>query len=65
VLVRNRETVSIDGRLSSQRDETRIDALSAGRLEREADAVGLRPAGRARIAETPDHVGSAVVILVA
>jgi SAM-dependent methyltransferase len=63
VLVRNRETVTVDGRLSSQRDETRIDALGPGQLEREAVAVGLRPARRARIAETPDHVGSAVVIL--
>lgn len=63
VLVRSREVVAVDGRLSSQLDETRIDALDAVRLEREAVAVGLRPAGRARIAETPDHVGSAVVIL--
>ena len=63
VLVRNRETVSVDGRLSSQRDETRIDALDAGRLEREAGTAGLRPAARARIAATHDHVGSSVVIL--
>jgi SAM-dependent methyltransferase len=63
VLVRNREVVTVDGRLSSQRDETRIDALDAVGLEREAVAVGLRPAGRARIAQTPDHVGSVVVIL--
>jgi hypothetical protein len=63
VLVRNRETVSADGRLSSHRDETRIDALGPAQLEGEAIAVGLRRAGRARIAETPDHVGSGVVIL--
>ncbi len=63
VLVRSREVVAVDGRLSSQLDETRIDALDAAQLEREAVAVGLRPAGRARIAATADHVGSAVVIL--
>ena len=36
VLVRNREVVTADGRLSSQRDETRIDALGPAQLEREA-----------------------------
>lgn len=63
LLVRNRETVGVDGRFSSQRDEIRLDALSAAALEREGVAVGLARAGRERIAETPDHVGSAVVML--
>jgi SAM-dependent methyltransferase len=63
LLVRNREVVSADGRLSRQRDETRIDALGAAQLEREAAAVGLSAAGRERVAPTADHVGSAVVIL--
>jgi SAM-dependent methyltransferase len=63
LLVRSREVVSADGQLSSQRDEVRIDALDAAQLEREAAAVGLFPAGRERVAQTADHVGSAVVIL--
>ena len=63
LLIRNRETISVDGQLSSQRDEIRIDALGADELEREGVEAGLQPAGRALIAQTPDHVGSAVVIL--
>ncbi len=63
LLIRDREIVAADGSLSSERDEVRIDALDAPQLERESMAVGLRPAGRTRVAETPDHVGSTVVML--
>jgi SAM-dependent methyltransferase len=63
VLIRNREVVTPDGSLSSERDEIRIDALSATQLECESVRVGLQPAGRAHIAQTADHVGSAVVML--
>jgi hypothetical protein len=63
VLERERQVVTADGTLSSELDRIRLDRLDAGRLEREAAAQALRPAGRARIAQTDDHVGSEVVIL--
>jgi SAM-dependent methyltransferase len=62
VLERRRETVTIDGRFSAQRDQIRLDRLDAAQLEREAAMVGLRPAGRTQIAPTADHVGSVVVM---
>lgn len=63
LLERRRETVAADGRLATERDQIRLDRLHSARLEREAEAAGLRPAGRARIPATSDHVGSEVVML--
>jgi hypothetical protein len=63
VLERRRETVAIDGRRSVAQDLIHLDRLTAGELEREARAVGLSPAGRRRVAQTSDHVGSTVVLL--
>lgn len=63
VLIRDREIVAADGDISSERDEVRIDALDAAQLEDEAELIGLHPTGRTRVAETADHVGSAVVML--
>jgi SAM-dependent methyltransferase len=63
VLERRRETVSADGQLSVSHDMIRLDRLDPAQLEREAAAVGLKPAGRAIVASTEDYVGSAVVML--
>jgi SAM-dependent methyltransferase len=63
VLERRRETVTAQGRLSVSHDTIRLDRLEAAQLEREAAEVGLEPAGRARIAETLEYAGSAVVLL--
>jgi SAM-dependent methyltransferase len=63
VLERERQVVTADGMLSSEIDRIRLDRIDAGALEREGVAQGLLPAGRARVAQTEDHVGSAVVIL--
>ena len=63
VLERLRETVSRDGRRSSEEDLIHIDRVSARALEREGRAAGLRPSGRVAIPATRDHVGSVVVML--
>jgi SAM-dependent methyltransferase len=62
-LVRRREMVTGDGTISVQDDVIRLDRLSAIELEAEAEALGLRPAGRQLIDPTDDYVGSVVVML--
>jgi SAM-dependent methyltransferase len=63
VVRRLRQIVSPAGELSEEVDEVRLSTLSAGELEGEAEAAGLRPAGRHRIEPTDEHVGSTVVLL--
>jgi SAM-dependent methyltransferase len=60
---RLRQVVAPDGRLSEEHHTQLLDSLTPARLEREAAAAGLRPESRHEVAETPDHVGSEVVIL--
>jgi SAM-dependent methyltransferase len=60
---RLRQTVSPAGDLSEERNEVRIQALSAARLEREALGTGLVSLGRRQIPATDLHVGSTVVLL--
>jgi len=60
---RLRQVVSPAGELSEERDEVVLQRLDAGMLEEEAEAVGLRPAGRRAVPPTPEHVGSTVVLL--
>lgn len=63
VLERRRETVAADGRRTIEFDRVALDPMDAVGLEREGTASGLRPAGRATIAATPDFAGSEVVML--
>lgn len=63
VLDRRREILSADGARLVELHQERLDRLTARRLEREGEAAGLRPAGRAHIPATEDHVGSVVVML--
>jgi SAM-dependent methyltransferase len=60
---RLREAVSPSGELSEELVAVRLDELTPEALEREAVATGLRRAGRRRVPETSDHVGSTVVLL--
>lgn len=62
VVRRLRQTVSPDGELREDVDETRLLILDAATVEREGREAGLRPAGRREIAPTTDHVGSTVVL---
>ncbi|MFL5824107.1 MAG: class I SAM-dependent methyltransferase [Solirubrobacteraceae bacterium] len=63
VLERRRETLAPGEDRLVEQDRVVLDRLTAGRLEREAGAAGLQPAGRVTIPATGDHVGSVVVIL--
>ena len=63
VLERLRETVGRGGERTTAQDAIQLDRLTAAALEREAPAAGLRPAGRATLEPTADHVGSVVVML--
>jgi SAM-dependent methyltransferase len=60
---RLRQAVSADGDLSEELDVTRLDDVTPGQLEAEALDCGLRTVARLEIPETPDHVGSTVVVL--
>jgi SAM-dependent methyltransferase len=63
VLERERQMVTADGTVLTELDLVALDRIDSGLLEREAAAHGLHLAGRARIDETEDHVGSAVVMV--
>lgn len=63
IVRRLRHAVSPEGELSEEPNEVRIATFSASSLEADAEAVGLRPAGRREIPETDLHVGSTVVLL--
>ena len=60
---RLRQAVSPTGELSEELITIRLDELSAETLEREARETDFEPAGRRQVPETPDHVGSTVVLL--
>ena len=63
ILTRLRQVVSPQGEMDEEQDEVHLSELSAQRFEKEAEAAGLRPAGRYEVAETERHVGSTVVVL--
>jgi SAM-dependent methyltransferase len=62
VVTRRRLSVSPAGELDEQEAEIAFELVSADELEQEARAVRLVPAERRHVAETPDHIGSAVVV---
>jgi SAM-dependent methyltransferase len=63
VLERRREVVTPQGDRTTSGDRIYLDDLNPDRLEAEARMAGLRPAGRESVPETPDYVGSTVVLL--
>lgn len=63
VLERLRERIGPAGERSVVPDVIHLDRLTATQLEDEAKAVGLAALGTQIVPETPDHVGSVVVIL--
>jgi SAM-dependent methyltransferase len=63
VIERLRQVVSPEGELTESRHDVRLDVVEPERLEAEAEAAGLVPAGRRAVDPTPDHVGSVVVLL--
>jgi SAM-dependent methyltransferase len=63
IVRRLRHAVSPEGELSEEPNEVRIATFPAAALEAEAEAVGLKPAGRREIPPTELHVGSVVVLV--
>ncbi len=64
ILIRRlRQTVSPAGELCDEENEVELRLLTAARLEHEAEAAGLRSAGRGEVLETESHVGSTAVLL--
>ena len=62
VVTRRRQVVSPVGDLTENTVEVGLDVVGAGEVEDEAHAAGLSPLGRRAVAETPDHIGSTVVV---
>ena len=63
VIRRLRQTISPAGELSEERNEIRLQTLSAQQLESEGAEAGLAPLRRRSIPPTDLHVGSSVVLL--
>jgi SAM-dependent methyltransferase len=61
-LDRLRQIVAPDGELTEERVTTRLDRLPPALLDRELAAAGFAVARTEAIAETPDHVGSLLVV---
>jgi SAM-dependent methyltransferase len=62
VVTRRRQAVSPGGELTEDVVEIGLDVAGAQEVEEEARSEGLTPAERRAIAETPDHIGSTVVV---
>jgi SAM-dependent methyltransferase len=63
VLERLRERIDPAGERSIEPDVIHLDRVTGPQLAAEAKAAGLTPLGTQIVPETPDHVGSVVVIL--
>jgi SAM-dependent methyltransferase len=63
VLERRRETVTVGGERTVERDLIGLDRVMARGLEREGRTAGFASVQRATVRETSDYVGSEVVIL--
>ena len=62
VVTRRRLSVSPAGDLEEETAEIACDLVSAHEFEEEARAARLTPAERRTVPETPDHIGSTVVV---
>jgi SAM-dependent methyltransferase len=62
VIERRRQAVSPSGELEQEDARIELDVVSLDEFEAEALAAGLRPAARKIVPETPDHIGSTVVL---
>ena len=62
VVTRRRQAVSPTGGVEEEVVEIGLDVVGAEEVEQEAREAGLTPVERREIAETPDHIGSTVVV---
>jgi SAM-dependent methyltransferase len=59
---RLRQAVSPTGEIDEETVTIALDVFSSEQFEDEARVVGLEPVGRRAVPESPDHIGSTVVI---
>ena len=62
IVTRRRQAVSPAGGLEEETAEIALDLVTADELEHEARSAGLTPAERRVVADTPDHIGSTVIL---
>jgi SAM-dependent methyltransferase len=62
VMERERQAVSPAGEIETEKATIALDVFSSEQFEAEARAAALEPVGRRAIPESPDHIGSMVVI---
>jgi SAM-dependent methyltransferase len=62
VLERHRQAISPTGEIEEEMTQVGLDIFSTEQFEAEVRATGLEPLGRRAIPETPDHIGSVVVL---
>jgi SAM-dependent methyltransferase len=62
VIERRRQAVSPSGELQQENARIELDLVTLEEFEAEARAAGLKPVARKTIPETPDHIGSTVVL---
>jgi len=59
---RHRQAVSPTGEIDEETVTIALDVFSSDQFEDEARVAGLEPVGRHAVPESPDHIGSSVVI---
>ena len=59
---RRRQAVSPTGEIDEETVTIALDVFSSDQFEDEARVAGLEPVGRRAVPESPDHIGSSVVI---
>ncbi len=62
VVTRQRQAVSPTGELEHQSVEIALDLVGAAELQREAEVAGFAGAAWREVPETPDHIGSTVIV---
>jgi SAM-dependent methyltransferase len=62
VVERHRQAVSPNGELADEKARIALDLVTAKELEHEARSAGLTPVERRVVADTPDHIGSTVIL---
>jgi len=63
VIERSRQAVSPSGEMTQEESAIELDSLAPGALEAEAPGAGFKARLRRTVSETPEYVGSDVVVL--
>jgi len=63
VIERSRQAVSPSGDMTEEQSAIELDSVTPDALEAEAPGAGFKPRPRRAVSETPEYVGSDVVVL--